>query len=105
MVSGRTHKEYRQDNLERCRQWQKDWIEKNKKHYTKWLKEYRQQYHTENKEKKIQQAKQWIEANRERNNENRRKNYWKKKNLNNIYSNDSTSSKCETRISEKTDIF
>ena len=39
VVEGRTHKEYRQDNLERHRQWQKDWIENNKEHYTKWLKD------------------------------------------------------------------
>ena len=47
-----------------------------------------------NREKKIHQAKKWTEANRERRNENRRINYRKKKNLNIIYSNDSTSSKC-----------
>ena len=47
VVEGRTNKEYRQDNLERCGHWQKDWIEKNKESYTIWLKEYRQQYYTE----------------------------------------------------------
>lgn len=68
-ISGRSHREYMQDNRERLAEYYNEWKNNNQEH----LKQYKATHYKENKDHYQQKGKEWRENNKERKKEQDKK--------------------------------